>query len=78
MKVQETVKSFATKSSRITCEGAASFGRAAQKAKAEPRPWNLGPGMQPSWKGMLRKAGTFPVRLWPGRRQVGSENNERS
>lgn len=46
VEMQETVNSFATKSSRITRGGAASSGGGAGKAKAEsagPRGWNLNP-----------------------------------
>lgn len=49
MKMQETVNSFATKSSRITRGGAASSCRGVGKAKAEsagPRGWNLDPVKQ--------------------------------
>lgn len=77
VKMQEPVNSFATKSSRITRGGAASSGRGAEKAKAEPagpRGWNLEPVKQGRDAAVLdrdrKEAGTSPARLCVARQKA--------
>lgn len=77
VKMQETVNSFTTKSSRITRGGAVIRGRGAGQAKAEPagpRGWDLGPVTQAKDAFVLdsntEEAGTSPARLCVARQKA--------